>query len=76
LREYRKGVLSIAHAAMNPTRVRIFNSNAAEDLEQKVNEWLLINPDIQVELITQSESGKLEEDWAVTLTIVYRESTN
>ena len=44
---------------MNPIRVRIFNSqHSAQDLESKVNEWLSINPDIEVVLITQSESGK------------------
>lgn len=59
---------------MNPIRVRIFNSEiSAQDLEQEVNEWMLINPDIQIELITQSESGKFKEDWGITLTIVYRE---
>jgi len=59
---------------MNPIRVRIFNSEiSAQDLEQTVNEWMLINPDIQIELITQSESGKFNVDWGITLTIVYRE---
>ena len=62
---------------MNPIRVRIFNSqHSAQDLESKVNEWLSINPDIEVVLITQSESGKQNEDWGVTLTIVYREPTS
>jgi hypothetical protein len=62
---------------MNPIRVRIFNSqHSAQDLEQKVNEWMEINPDIQIELITQSESGKQGEDWGITLTIVYREPSN
>jgi hypothetical protein len=62
---------------MNPIRVRIFNSqHSAQNLEQKVNEWMLINPDIQIELITQSESGKQGEDWGITLTIIYREPSN
>jgi hypothetical protein len=62
---------------MNPIRVRIFNSqHSGQDLEQKVNEWMLINPDIQIELITQSESGKQGEDWGITLTIIYREPSN
>lgn len=61
---------------MNPIRIRIFNSEiSAQDLEQTVNEWMLINPDIQIELITQSESGKLNDDWGITLTIVYREAS-
>ncbi len=59
---------------MNPTRIRVFSGDSAQDLEQKVNEWMLINPDLQVSLITQSESGKLGQDWAVTLTIIYRET--
>jgi hypothetical protein len=59
---------------MNPVRVRIFNSqHSAQDLEQMVDEWMMINPDIQIELITQSESGKLNEDWGITLTTIYRE---
>jgi len=54
-------------------RLRIFNNSSAQDLEREVNDWLEINPDIQILLITQSESGKLAEDWGVTLTLLYRE---
>ena len=55
-------------------RLRIFNGSSAQDLEREVNDWLAINPDIEVLLITQSESGKLNEDWGVTLTLLYRET--
>ena len=54
-------------------QVRVFNESSAAQLEQTVNEWLSINPSIQVLLITQSESGTLKHDWGVTLTILYRE---
>jgi hypothetical protein len=53
--------------------VRVFNDSSAEGLEQRVNEWLAINPDIELLQVSQSESGKLSEDWAITLTILYRE---
>lgn len=57
-------------------QIRIFNSSSARELEQTVNEWLTINPDIDILLLTQSESGKFNEDWAVTLTLLYRERDN
>jgi hypothetical protein len=45
-----------------PMQLRVFNESSAAQLEQTVNEWLSINPDIQVLLITQSESGVLNRD--------------
>ena len=61
---------------MNPMRLKIFQGDSTQHVEQGINDWLAINPDIEVVLLTQSESGAFKDyNWAVTITItiLYRE---
>jgi len=54
-------------------RVKIENADSAKSLEKRVNDWLDSEPNIEILHVAQSETGKFPQEWAVTLTIVYRQ---
>jgi hypothetical protein len=55
-------------------KVEIFGYHETPKLQANINAWLSARPHIQVVSMTQSESGTLNKDWGVTITILYRDT--
>ena len=56
-----------------PIRVKVFNADSIARLEADMNQMLETNPAVEVIWVTQSESGKHGADWAITVTLAYRD---